>query len=153
MIRHNMLADIPPVPAATRKRAWTRRRPKNKVVWLVIGCLIVGLFLVVLARGIGNYPFWSQPQVTAVDPPTGLPGEILTMLGRDLGKSKVAEVYLTDGKSRWRAEIVHQSAKDIRFRIPADVDAGTLHLLITTPGSPARWIDQSPAVSVPVAKR
>ncbi len=152
MIRHNALADSPPVPPSRRRAAWMRRQPKNRLLWLVIGSLIVGLFLVVLARGIGNYPFWSQPQVTAVDPPVGLPGEILTMLGRDLGKSKVAEVYLTDGKNRWKAEIVHQSAKNIRFRIPANAESGTLHFVLTTPGIPTRWIDQSPAVLVPAAK-
>jgi hypothetical protein len=152
MIRNHVLSNIAPAATARRHKTWTRRRPKNKVLWLVIGSLIVVLFLAVLVRGIGNYPFWSLPQVTAVDPPAGLPGEILTMLGRDLGKSKVAEIYLTDGKNHWRAEIVHQSARDIRFRMPANVDPGTLHLVLTTPGVPARWIPQSPSVFVP-AKR
>ena len=153
MIRNNVLANIPPVPATRRKAIWMRRRPKNKILWLVVGCLIVGLFVAVLARGIGNYPFWSQAQVTAVDPPAALPGEIVTMLGRDLGKSKVAEVYLTDGKNLWKAGIVHQSGRDIRFRMPANVDSGTLHFVLTTPGTPAQWIDQSPGIFVPAAKR
>ena len=83
----------------------------------------------------------------------GMPGEILTMLGWDLGKSKVAEVYLTDGKSSWKAEIIHQSAKVVRVRIPANVIPGTLHVVLTTHGFPARWIAQSPAVLVPAAKQ
>jgi hypothetical protein len=152
MIRNNVLTHMTPVPAARRKAMWTRRAPKNKTLWLTIGSLIVVLFLAVFVRGIGNYPFWSQPQVTAVDPPSGLPGEILTMLGRDLGRAKVAEVYLTDGKRQWKAEIVHQSARDIRFRMPANVEPGILHLMLTTPGFPERWIPQSPPVFVP-AKR
>jgi hypothetical protein len=151
MIRNNVHTHM--APAARRRATWTRRGPKNKILWPVIGSLIVCLFLVVLGRGIGNYPFWSQPQVTAVDPPSGLPGEILTMLGRDLGKTRVAEVYLTDGIQRWKAEIVHQSARDIRFRMPANAEPGTLHLVLTTPGVPERWIPQSPAVFVPAGKR
>jgi len=152
MIRNNVLTDVAPAPAARRHRTRTRRRSENKALWLVIGSLIVVLFLAVLVRGVCSYPFWSEPQVTAVNPPSGLPGEILTMLGRDLGKRKVAEVYLTDGKERWKAEIVHQSPRAIRFRMPANVDPGTLHLVLTTPGVPQQWIPQSPAVSVP-AKR
>jgi hypothetical protein len=153
MIRNNVLTHTVPAPTARRGTAWTRRQPNNKMLWLVIGSLIVCLFLAVFVRGIGNYPFWSLPQVTAVDPPSGLPGEILTMLGRDLGKRKVAEVYLTDGTQRWRAEIVHQSPRDIRFRMPANVDCGTLHLVLTTPGNPQRWVPQTPPVFVPAAKR
>jgi len=153
MIRNNVLSNIAPTAASRRHKTWTRRRPKIKVLWLVIGSLIVVLFLAMLVRGIGSYPFWSQPQVTAVEPPSGLPGEILTMLGRDLGKRKVAEVYLTDGKERWKAEIVHQSPRDIRFRMPANVDPGTLHLVLATPSVPQQWITQSPAVFVPAAKR
>jgi hypothetical protein len=80
MIRNNVLTNTAPAPAARRDETWTRRRPKNKVLWLVIGSLIVVLFLAVLVRGIGNYPFWSQAYVTAVDPPEALPGETLTML-------------------------------------------------------------------------
>ena len=91
MIRTNVLSNIVPATGPRRHKAWTRRRPKNKVLWLVIGSLIVVLFLAMLVRGIGSYPFWSQPQVTAVEPPSGLPGEILTMLGRDLGKRALSE--------------------------------------------------------------
>jgi len=151
MIPNNMLVDNRPAPVRCH-RGGARRRPKNKLLWQIIGGLIVVLFLAVLVKGISNYPFWSQAVVTAVDPPTGMPGEILTMLGRDLGKSKVAEVYLTDGKSLWMAEIVHQSGKDIRFRIPASAGSGTLHIVLTTPGLPVRWIDQSPSVIVPPTK-
>lgn len=153
MSRNMLLTEALASQPAKRHKARVRRLPKNRVLWLVVGSLIVVLFLAVLVRGIGNYPFWSLPQVTAVDPPTGMPGDILTMLGRDLGRTRVAEVYLTDGKNNWKAEIVHQSARDIRFRMPANVEPGTLHFVLTTPGVPARWIPQLPPVVVPAARR
>jgi hypothetical protein len=92
MNRNIQLTEVLAVQPARRHKVRVRRLAKNRVLWLVVGSLIVALFLAVFVRGIGNYPFWSQPLVTAVDPPSGMPGEILTMLGRDLGKRKVAEV-------------------------------------------------------------
>jgi hypothetical protein len=62
---------------------------KCRAVWLFFGFLIAGLFLAVLIFGIVDRPRPGEPLITAIEPPTGAPGEIVTALGRDIGTSRL----------------------------------------------------------------
>jgi hypothetical protein len=131
--------------AALRRYANWR---KSKALWMFLGFLIVTLFLAVLIFGVVDRPRPGEPLITAIEPPTGAPGEIVTALGRDLGTSHVAEIYLLTADSRWKIQIVSQSRAAIRFRIPAEVRRGRLTLAIKTTDVPSRWIEQPASLLV-----
>jgi len=121
---------------------------KSKTIWLLVGFLIVGLFLAVLIFGVVDRPRPGEPQITAIEPPTGAPGEIVTALGRDLGTSRVSQIYLVSADTRWNVQIVSQSRAAIRFRIPAEVRRGRLTLAVKTVDMRERWIEQPTSVLV-----
>jgi hypothetical protein len=121
---------------------------KKRAIWMFLGFLIVSLFVVVLIFGVVDRPRPGEPLITAIEPPTGAPGEIVTALGRDIGTSRVAEIYLVSAETRWKVQIVSQSRARIRFRIPAEVRHGRLTLAIKTTDVPSRWIEQPTSVLV-----
>jgi hypothetical protein len=132
--------------AAARRRYANWR--KSRVMWMFLGFFIVSLFLVVLIFGVINRPRPSEPLITAIEPPTGAPGEIMTALGLDIGTSRVAEIYLVSADTRRKVQIVSQSRTAIRFRIPAEVRRGRLTLAVKTTDVPSRWIEQPTSVLV-----
>ena len=76
----------------------------------------------------------SQPMPTplmrVVDPGTAKIGDVVTVTGDNLNKELVAEVYLTAGESSYKVELISQSAKEIKFRVPADVKAGPYRISV-----------------------
>jgi hypothetical protein len=130
---------------ALRKYAHWR---KCRAVWLFFGFLIAGLFLTVLIFGLVNRLRPGEPLITAIEPPTGAPGEIVTALGRDIGTSRVAEIYLVSADTRWKVQIVSQSRATIRFRIPAEMRRGWLTLAVRTVDVRSQWIEQPTSVLV-----
>jgi hypothetical protein len=121
---------------------------KSRVVWLLLGFFIAGVFLAVLIFGIVNRPRPGEPLITAIEPPTGAPGEIVTALGRDIGTSRVAEIYLASADTRWKVQIVSQSRGAIRFRVPAEARRGRLTLAVKTGDARPQWIEQPTSVLV-----
>lgn len=121
---------------------------KTRAFWLLLGFLIVGLFLAVLIFGVVDRPRPGEPRITAIEPQTGAPGEILTALGQDIGTSRVAEIYLVSADTRWRVQIVSQSPAAIRFRVPAEARRGRLTLVVKTGDVCPQWIEQPTSVLV-----
>ena len=121
---------------------------KSRVVWLLLGFFIAGVFLAVLIFGIVNRPRPGEPLITAIEPPTGAPGEIVTALGRDIGTSRVAEIYLVSADTRWKVQIVSQSRAAIRFRVPDEARRGRLTLAVKTVDVRSRWIEQPTSVLI-----
>ena len=117
-------------------------------MWQVVTFLIVGLFVLVVAVGIMTRQHAGAPLITAAEPPTALPGEIVTVLGRETGASRVAEIYLTSAQGRWKAEILSQSRSAVRFKIPNEVEPGRLSLVIRTAEDPPQWIEQGVSLVV-----
>jgi hypothetical protein len=132
---------------AVARRRYANWR-KSRAIWLLLGFLIVGLFLAVLIFGVVDRPSPGEPRITAIEPPTGAPGEIVTALGRDIGTSRVAEIYLVNADTRWKVQIMSQSRGAIRFRIPAEVRGGRLTLAVKTVDVRSRWIEQPTSVLV-----
>ena len=86
----------------------------------------------------------STAQLRAIDPP-GVPkaihvrevapaeakvGDILAAYGDNLNVDRVRELYLTDGKSDFKVEILEQADHKIRFRLPAWVPIGRLRVVV-----------------------
>lgn len=72
-----------------------------------------------------------MPRCTSLEPDTGKKGDTVSAKGENLGKSGIAELYLTDGKNDTKVVISAESDTEIKFTVP-DMKAGRYHLLVLT---------------------
>jgi IPT/TIG domain len=71
----------------------------------------------------------TAARVTGVDPATGKANDTVTIAGENLGKAKVAAVFLSDDKDDHKAVVVSQEADKIVFKVP-DVKPGDYNVSI-----------------------
>ncbi|MCC7237335.1 MAG: hypothetical protein IT163_18660 [Bryobacterales bacterium] len=64
------------------------------------------------------------PMMRRAEPAVVKAGEIVTVFGESLDKSKVADVYLTTLSKQVAVEILEQTEAFIKFRVPAKTDPG-----------------------------
>lgn len=88
------------------------------------------------------------PRMTSVEPDTGKVGDVLSVLGENLDKETVAQVYLTDGKNDTKVEVTEQAATSIKFKIPAAIKPGRFALMVLTTGKQPKLIEQPVKVTV-----
>jgi hypothetical protein len=88
---------------------------------------VASLFLAAFAA----YGQPAMPRMTAVEPPNGKAGDVIVVSGENLQKDSVSKVYLTDGKNDIEVSIDAQTAKEVKFKIPAKA-TGRLSLMILT---------------------
>ena len=108
----------------------------------------VGLLLV--AASFVCYAQEASPRITAVDPPNGKKGDVITVTGENLQKEVVAKMFLTDGvepKNDIALELSSQSATEIKFKIPVKA-AGRMALMIQTATKPVQLIEQPWKITV-----
>jgi len=67
----------------------------------------------------GRLAAQESPRVTGVDPASGKANDTITVSGENLGKSRVAAVFLSDDKDDFKAVIVSQEADKIVIKVPA----------------------------------
>lgn len=75
--------------------------------------------------------FEGFSKLSSVEPESGKVGDIVTAKGENLDKSKVAEIYLTDGTKDFKGTITEQSDTEIKFKVPK-TEAGRYHLMLLT---------------------
>ena len=68
--------------------------------------------------------------VREVAPAEARVGDIVTAYGDNLIATRVLEVYLTDGKSDYKTEILEQAEHLVRFRLPAFLPTGKLRIVV-----------------------
>ena len=90
----------------------------------------------------------ESPHMTAVEPGTGMIGDLLTASGENLAAEVVAALYLTDGTKDVRVIIVQQTATSIQFRIPAEARPGRFALLVLTKGKQPKLIEEPVKVTI-----
>lgn len=75
--------------------------------------------------------FEGFSKLSSVEPESGKVGDTVTAKGENLDKSKVAEIYLTDGTKDFKGTITEQSDTEIKFKVPK-TEAGRYHLMLLT---------------------
>ena len=75
--------------------------------------------------------FEGFSKLSSMEPESGKVGDIVTAKGENLDKSKVAEIYLTDGTKDFKGTITEQSDTEIKFKVPK-TEAGRYHLMLLT---------------------
>ena len=113
---------------------------RNSVLMLA---LLLALAIPGSLRGQDEMPFLS-----GVAPTAGKVGAVLTAVGTNLDREKVAALYLSDGTNDVKVVITEQTASRIRFKIPSGTKAGRFALVILTKGEDAALIEEPVKVTV-----
>jgi hypothetical protein len=100
---------------------------RKKIARASAALLAAAALLVLPARPIVAQD--GSPHVTAVDPASGKPNDIVTVSGDDLAKPHVAAVFLSDDKDDHKVAIVSQAADKIMIKIP-EVKPGDYNISI-----------------------
>jgi hypothetical protein len=108
--------------------------------------LLVLLIAAIVPQSVGAQA--SFPRLTSVTPDTGKVGDQLTVEGENLDKASVKDLYLTDGQTDYKMQIVEQSATSIQFKIPASAKPGRFNLMVLTGGAEPRLIEQPVKVNI-----
>ena len=87
-------------------------------------------------------PLRAQSRLLSVDPLSGKVGDIAVTAGENLEKSKVVELYLTDGTRDYKCEVVEQKDTEIKFKVPSKIKAGRYALMIKTGGADPKLLEQ-----------
>jgi len=98
----------------------------------------------VLVVALSCQPLLSQamPRLATVTPDTAKAGDEITAEGEHLEKANVAELYLTDNKDDLKVAMTAQTATAIKFKVPANVKAGSFNLMILTTGAAPKLLVQ-----------
>jgi hypothetical protein len=83
----------------------------------------------------------ESPRMKSVEPANGKVGEEVTVSGENLDAKFVKEVYLTDGKADFKAEMTQQTASAIKLKIPK-APAGRYSLMVLTADQAPKLIEQ-----------
>jgi hypothetical protein len=117
----------------------------NRSSTLLVLCAILLVAVVIPPTAAAQASF---PHLSSVEPDTGSAGDVLVVSGENLSKSFVKELYLTDGQTDWKTEIVEQADTSITFKIPGNAKAGRFSLMVLTAGAEPRLIEQPVKVNV-----
>ena len=101
-----------------------------KAVAMVV-LLLGGVKLALSAGGAKDPEVLPTPVMRTVSPDTVKAGDIATVSGEYLDKSRVADLFLTNGQDKdVKVEILQQSASTIKFRLPNAVAPGRYSLSV-----------------------
>ena len=89
----------------------------------------------------------AMPRMTTVEPQSGKTGDVIAVMGENLGKDAVAKLFLTDGKVDIPAQITKQEAAVIKFKLPKTTP-GRFALMVLTAGKDGKYIEQPVKVTV-----
>jgi hypothetical protein len=92
--------------------------------------------------------FLPTPVMRVVNPDTVKAGEVATVSGEYLDKSRVAEVYLTNGTVDAKVEIVEQTETAIKFKVPTKLAPGRYNLMVLVADEPPKLIEEPARVTV-----
>lgn len=96
-------------------------------------------------------PVYAQTcRITSVDPMSGRVGDMIGAVGEGVDATNVEELYLTDGTNDIKVQMLEQTDKLIKFKIPASVKPGRYSLMIKTKGAQPKLLEQPVKLTVEV---
>ena len=112
------------------------------LIRVVIGLLLfLAVALIMAAATVRDQTVPETPLMRVVEPARARPGDTVVVKGDALDKSRVSEVYLTDGANDFKVEIVQQTNTSITFKIPANTPLGRFGLMVLMAREP-KFIEQ-----------
>jgi hypothetical protein len=82
------------------------------------------------------------PIIQAVNPESAKPGDLVTVSGENLDKSRVTELYLTNGDVDLKVVITDQSTTAIKFKVPEKAAAGRYTMTVLLAGEIPMLLDE-----------
>jgi hypothetical protein len=82
------------------------------------------------------------PMLRAINPESAKPGELVTVSGENLDKSRVTELYLTNGKVDLKVTITDQAATAIKFKVPEKAAPGRYTMMVLLPGEEPKLLEE-----------
>ena len=98
--------------------------------------------MLLLAAGLAAYAQDGMPRMYTADPATAQRGDLITVTGEYLDVGCVAKVFLTDGTTDTQVEVTEQTRTTLKFKIPNKIAAGRLAVMVLTPGSNPKYIEE-----------
>lgn len=77
----------------------------------------------------------TTPHISGITPGTGKAEDSITISGENLGKDKVAGVFLSDAKLDHKAVVVDQEATKIVIKVPDGLKAGDYNISVQEGGA------------------
>ena len=115
---------------------------------LIGGLLLLGVVFAGAEKDVKDQGWKPTPMMRTVAPDTAKAGDILTVTGENLDKAKVAEVYLTDGKTEVKVSIVEQTETTLKVKVPDNAKPGRARLMVLTTGTQPQYLEQPVAVVI-----
>ena len=121
----------------------------------MIKSLIAALLFAALALTAGDgkdankdQGFKGTPLMRSVSPDTAKIGDVLTVTGEYLDKTRVKEIYLTDGTAEFKTEIVEQKEAEVKVKVPANAKTGRMRLMVLTTGVQPQFLEQPVTIEI-----
>jgi methionine-rich copper-binding protein CopC len=126
--RAELASRILPPPASQRYTASCQRKSTLLAVALAVVSLILVAPIVLRAQG-------AAPHISAVTPDNGKAEDSITITGDNLGKDKVAAVFLSDAKLDHKATVVDQEPTKIVIKVPDNLKPGHYNISVQEGGA------------------
>lgn len=106
------------------------------------------LLLMTLALPLGLLCQDKLPMLKSLDKQEALRGDVVTVTGTNLGKSIVADLFLTLGNDDVKLKILEQTDTTIRFQVGPDTKFARWGLMVLTAGADATYMEQPVKLNV-----
>jgi hypothetical protein len=116
----------------------------------LFGFVFIFLFAMRLASAASTDPntVLPTPVMRTVNPESVKAGEVATVAGEYLDKSRVKELYLTNTTGDVKVQVVEQTSVAIKFKLPEKVAPGRYNLLVLLVDEPERLIEEPARLTV-----
>ncbi len=116
--------------------------------YFLAGFLVASTFAIASDSASKDQGWKPTPLMRSVSPDSVKVGDTLSASGEYLDKAQVKEVYLTDGKTEFKTEILEQTQTEVKVKVPATVKAGRWRLMVLTTGVNPQLLEQPVTVEI-----
>jgi uncharacterized protein YqfA (UPF0365 family) len=88
------------------------------------------------------------PLMRTASPEAVKAGATATVAGDYLDKSRVAEVYLTNGKVDAKVDVIEQARTELKFKVPEKIVVGRYNLMVLMVGEEPKLIEEPARLTV-----
>jgi hypothetical protein len=88
------------------------------------------------------------PLMRTASPEAVKAGATVTVAGDYLDKSRVAEVYLTDGEVDVKVDVIEQARTELKFKVPEKIAVGRYNLMVLMVGEEPKLIEEPARLTV-----
>ena len=127
------------------------KRGRRMRLFKLFGFIVIFLFALRLASAWGadnRDELAPAPVMRTVDPDSVKAGDLVTVTGENLDRSRVSELYMTNGTTDLKVRITEQTATTIKFNVPQKVAPGRYNLMILLVSDPPKLLEEPARLTV-----